>query len=221
MEKILYIHIEGMDLAGKTEQAKKLADKVGGRWEIRRNSMSAKNEIYPMINALRKSEAYDASTFGNLYVAVLMEDIRTFTQPTVNTIQDSTILLRSLAHHSIRRTPRVIDALLRLLSDHPQFDASFVLTANLEARLQRLRRRISQAPEQIASIERSLIENPTMFYEMEAYLVDYARKIFHSTVIDTSLLSSEEVTQTIFNRLSNEFPKFVLPTVELRTPARA
>ena len=86
-----------MDLAGKTTATKNFIRRTGREWEIRRNSIVPDNPIYLLADSLRRADAYDAEVLGNLYIAALMADIRSFSWPERDAIQDSTIILRSLA----------------------------------------------------------------------------------------------------------------------------
>ncbi len=200
-QRPLYIHFEGMDLAGKTTATKNFIEQSGREWGIRRNSIVSDNPIYQLADSLRRADAYDAEVLGNLYVAALMGDIRTFEWPDRDTIQDSTIILRSLAFHTIRGTPRIKDILIDMLPYHPKFDASFVFTASIEERLKRLEMRTQYQPDQIAAEELLVLAKPKKFLEMEAYLVDFSKKHFHSMVIDTSTLTPDMVVGMIAENL--------------------
>lgn len=196
-----YIHFEGMDLAGKTTATENFIASQEGVWEIRHNSLIHNNPIYLLANELRLSDAYDAEILGNLYIAALMVDIRHFQQPTNNTIQDSTILLRSLAYHTISGTPRISQVLLDIIPQHPKFNASFIFTADLETRLHRLQKRMKYHPDQVASDDLMVVKNPEKFMAMEACLIDMAKGIFHSVIIDTSRLTPDAVIGTIKSNL--------------------
>jgi len=201
-ERPLYIHFEGMDLAGKTTATINFIKQSEKEWEIRRNSLAPHNPIYLLADSLRRANAYDAEVLGNLYVAALMADIRTFKWPDKNTIQDSTIILRSLAFHTVRGTPRMKEALIDMLPYHPKFDASFVFTAGIEERLKRLEMRSKNQPDQIAAEDLLVKENPEKFLAMEACLIDFATKYFYSVIIDTSTLTPDMVIGKIIENLS-------------------
>lgn len=201
-EKPYYLHFEGMDLAGKTTATNNFIQSTGTEWDIRRNSLSRENPIHILADALRKEEVYDAEVLGNLYVAALMADIRSFQWPSRNTIQDSTIILRSIAFHTVRGTPRISEVLLDLLPEHPQFDASFVFTASIEERVKRLQQRIAKAPHEVSEEDMMVINKPEKFLAMEAALIDTSRRVFHSVIVDTSSLTPDMVVGTIGNNLN-------------------
>jgi len=201
-EKPYYLHFEGMDLAGKTTATNNFIQSTGTEWDIRRNSLSRENPIHILADALRKEEVYDAEVLGNLYVAALMADIRSFQWPSRNTIQDSTIILRSIAFHTVRGTPRISEVLLDLLPEHPQFDASFVFTASIEERVKRLQQRIAKAPHEVSEEDMMVINKPEKFLAMEAVLIDTSRRVFHSVIVDTSSLTPDMVVGTIGSNLN-------------------
>jgi len=126
--KAKYIHFEGMDLAGKSLAAKNLMERSGENWQLRRNSINLNNPSFELADSVNKSKdiKYSSETLGNLYIAALMADIESFSRPDCNTIQDSTIILRSLAYHTVNGTPRITDIMTDLLPKHPKFDFSFV-----------------------------------------------------------------------------------------------
>lgn len=200
LERANYIHIDGMDLAGKTTATQNIVAMTDNLWTWRRNSLSGENPMYQLADSLRLGKiknTYDAETLGNLYVAALMGDIRNFIWPDKNTVQDSTIILRSLAYHTIRGTPRISEVLLDLLPEHPKFDASFILTASIEERIKRLQKRRELAPQEVGDEDLMVINKPEKFLAMEACLIDIARNAFHSVIIDTTTLTPDMVVGEI------------------------
>lgn len=200
-DKALYVHFDGMDLAGKSTATKNFITKTGRPWEIRQNSIVPNNPIYFLADSLRRADAYDAEVLGNLYVAALMVDLRSFTWPMIDTIQDSTIFLRSLAFHSIRNTPRVAEVILGMKDQHPKFDVSFIFTASLEKRKVRLEQRMRNEPKHISPEDMMVIEKPEKFMAMEQFLVDFAKLAFNSVVIDTTNLTPELVIAQIMQNM--------------------
>jgi cytidylate kinase len=204
MERPLYVHFDGMDLAGKSTATRNFMEQTGGNWEMRRNSITPDNPIYLLADSLRRADAYDAEVLGNLYVAALMADLQSFKWPEANTVQDSTIILRSLAFHVVRGTPRIESILTDMLPYHPKFDASFVFTASVEERLKRLEMRAQYQPDQL-SVEDFLVrDKPHKFVAMEACLIDFAQRSFHSVVIDTSTLTPDAVIGKIVENMPQD-----------------
>lgn len=192
-----YLHIEGMDLSGKTTLAGNYADASPLEWQLNSNALGPDNPIWELADDLRKKDAYDAEIVGNVYVAGLMADIRTFQPPQMNTIQDSTVALRSLAYHVVRGTPRLADALQDLIKEHPRFDASFYLAASMEARMRRLDQRMREHPEEVAPDDLMVVRNPERFMAMEGVLREWSAKIFNSVVIDTTSMTPEMVLDEV------------------------
>lgn len=203
-EHAVYLHIDGMDLAGKTTTARHTIIKVGGEWIIRTNSLSDNNPIYLLADSLRKEDTYAPEILGHLYTVAMMADIAAFQWPATNTIQDSTIILRSLAYHTISGNINISAVLDDILPKHPDFDASFVLTASLEARLKRLDSRRLEYPEEVASDDLMIVRKPEKFLAMEACLSDIASKRFLARVIDTTSLTPDMVVSQILEGLPEE-----------------
>lgn len=187
-----YLHIEGMDLSGKTTLAHNYAEASPLDWEVNSNALGQGNPIWELADDLRKKDAYDAEIVGNVYVAGLMADIRGFELKT-NTIQDSTVALRSLAYHTVRETPRLGDALQDLIKEHPRFNGSFYLAASMDARKARLQQRMRDNPEEVAPDDLMVLRSPEKFMAMEGILREWSTKIFGSVVIDTTNMTSEMV----------------------------
>ncbi|MEO7364677.1 MAG: hypothetical protein ABIV43_04210 [Candidatus Saccharimonadales bacterium] len=202
-----YVHFEGMDLAGKSTATRLFAERSGEEWDVRRNSMDSNNPLFLLADSLRVDDAYSAETLGNLYVAALMADVERFTRPEVNTIQDSTILLRSMAYHAVNQTPRVVEAFRDVVPTHPRFDRSFVFTASIEARQGRLQQRMRDNPEEIAPDDLMVIRKPEKFMAMEKALVDLATTAFNARVIDTSKLTADEVCDIVMTGVYGNEPR--------------
>lgn len=181
----MYVLIEGIDLAGKSTICRRFAEQSRFEWSIQSNSLTRDNPVYQLADRLRKQIAFSAETLGNLYYAGLLADLELFKEPPNNTIQDSTIILRSLAYHTVNKTPRLPELFKSLLDRHPKFDHAFVCSATLEVRLERLkiRRKENLGPEDFL-----VRDDPEKFLAMEGCLIEYAQRAFHAQVIDTSNL---------------------------------
>jgi thymidylate kinase len=179
----MYVHFEGLDLAGKSTVCRWFKEHAKGHWEIRRNALTQNNALWAVSDEMRKSARYSDATVGWCFYAALRADLEDYRRPAGNVIQDSTILLRSMAYHAVIGTPGLVDALQELVDRHPRFDRSFVCTASREARLARLaiRRAENLGPEDF-----KIRDQPEQFAEMENALVQYAVKWFGAKVIDTS-----------------------------------
>jgi len=192
------IHIEGMDLAGKTTARNRLARCLGG-WAVRSNRLCEHNEVFDLADRLRREDALDADSLGHLFVAALAADLRWYETSENPLIQDSTILLRSLAYHRVNQTPGIVEALERMLPWHPRFTSSFVLTASIDVRRERLALRRAREADQVAPDDLLVESDPAMFLAMERELIDIATMHFDAKVIDTSELDEAAVTAQIID----------------------
>ena len=204
-ERPFYLHLEGMDLAGKSSLCRRLCAGTPPRFASRHNSLSGANPIYALADRLRRENAFSAETLGQLFAAALAADLERFAWPQQPTIQDSTLLLRSLAYHTVAGTPGVPGQLETLLTRHPRFDLSIVLTADRPSRLLRLAERRRCQPAEIAPDDLLVETQPECFDAMERKLVQLARVHFNAHVIDTSALTADEVLRHV----SGFFPLYV------------
>ncbi len=146
---------------------------------------------------LRHAKSIDVHEAGTHFAS---EKIRAlFSAIPVDTRDRSAILLRSLAYHRVNTTPGVVEALERMLPDHPRFTESVVLTASLEARGQRLQMRRSRSPDDVAPDDLLVEREPAKFMAAERKLIGLATEYFAARVIDTSKISEREVTSQILD----------------------
>jgi thymidylate kinase len=197
MSNAVSIHLEGMDLAGKTTACRCIPQTLGGEWQVRHNCLWADNPVYALADRLRREGGLAGDALGHLYVAALAADLASYVAPALNTVQDSTILLRSLAYHTVARTPNVVAALTALIPRHPRFDRTIVLTASREARLRRLERRRREQPDAVGAEDLLVVQAPARFFAMEQVLVRFAREHFAAMVINTSGMDEAEVVRAV------------------------
>jgi thymidylate kinase len=202
----MQLHFEGLDLAGKSTLCRRLARQARGTWAIRHNALTVDNPVYDLADRLRKA-GLPAETVGWLYHAALLLDLDRYQKSSTPTIQDSTILLRSLAFHRVQGNRALVDRLEELFDRHPRFDRSFVCVASHEVRLRRLaiRRKENLGPEDLL-----VRDEPARFFAMERVLVDYAERKWGATVLDTSRLEEQERLELVFRHL---------PELEQTSPA--
>ena len=189
------VHVEGMDLSGKSSVSEVLSKRYGG--ELRRNSLAIANRLYTEADDLRLEGLINSTDLGHLYVRALEHDLTLARPPERMRIQDSTILLRSLAYHGAKQSREVVAGLMQLLPRHPRFGLTVVLTASMDVREKRLQLRRENAPETVADEDLMVERNPKLFQEMEKHLIQHAREIFDATILDTSSLSITQVVDRI------------------------
>lgn len=192
-KKMSFVLLEGVDLSGKSSVIKHLVNK-NRDWSHQHYSITGSNRI---LDVAREIDKDGSEWIGHLYAKALEDDISRFEWPKSNTIQDSTILLRSLAYHAAARYNQVVHELENLALKHPKFSCSYVFTASLEVRKERLKERIRSGTKRVTANDLKVIRDPEFFMRMEHALVDYAQALFGAVVIDTSSMTVEEVSNSI------------------------
>lgn len=193
------IHIEGMDLAGKSTATAALGKKFDA--SVRHNSLVPANEIYDLADRLRRAGDVGLATLGHLYVASLARDLELLRPVSEAVVQDSTILLRSAAFYRVLGDLRLVRDLTSMVETHPLFGVGIVLTASIEARVERLKMRARLSHEEVAADGLAVLRSPHKFLAMESALIDYATTRFDAHVIDTSNLSPTEVVDRIMHHV--------------------
>jgi len=181
------IHLEGLDLAGKTTISKLLASKLNA--VQRKNSLITDNLLHHKAELMRKNKTVDDESLSWIYYACMLIDIEKYRAPEKPCVQDSTIILRSLTFNKVRGNHELVAAFEEKLSAHPRFALTVLLSASDGVRLKRLEGRISRGndfPDDLI-----VRDNPELFHAMEACLSEYAVKYFNALIIDTSRLEQD------------------------------
>ena len=181
------IHLEGLDLAGKSTVSALLASRMGAAH--RKNSLLENNVLHQKAEFMRKNKTIDDEALSWVYYACMLIDIEKYRLPEKPCVQDSTILLRSLAFNKAKGNHELAAVFEEKLSAHPRFSLTVVLSASDEVRLKRLEGRISRGND---NPEDYIIRNnPDLFHAMDACLAEYATKYFNAVIIDTSKLEQD------------------------------
>ena len=182
------IHIEGLDLAGKSTICRFIRDNYG--FKLRNNALTEDNPLIKTADDHRKNKTLDDSVLGSLYLNVLRYDLAHYHESDqTRIVQDSTIIVRSIAFHSVVGDPKLAVAFRQLLPDHPRFTRSCVLRSSDEVRLKRLQGRCSRKHD---SPEDHLIyTSPELFHKMENIIIDLVCNEFGGTIIDSSEMERE------------------------------
>ena len=200
------VYIEGLDLAGKSTVCRRLCDRRPD-FKIHNNSLLRSNPIQIAADQLRKTNAADESPLGYLYFGALLydlEQIKMTPQPDYHVLQDSTIILRSLAFHTVSGNYDLAEKFRSKLADHPVFDRAFFLTCTPDVRRQRLDGRTSRGntnPEDLL-----ISTNPKRFFAIEAELRRLAVEYFNATVVDTSKLEDPQGSEEVLNCILSSYP---------------
>ena len=181
------IHLEGLDLAGKSTISALLASRLNA--VHRKNSLVEGNLLHHKAEIMRKNGTIDDEALSWVYYACLLIDIEKYRMPEKPCVQDSTIILRSLAFNKAKGNHELAAAFEEKLSVHPRFSLTVVLYAGDETRLKRLEGRISRGND---NPEDYIIRNnPALFHAMDACLAEYAKRYFNAVIIDTSKLEQD------------------------------
>ena len=177
------IKVQGLELARKSTICRFIRDNYN--FQLRNNSLIADNDIIKSADYQRKNSLQDDSSIGRLYLDALRYDLEHYEENGNDSIiQDSTIIVRSIAFHSIAGDPELAKEFRKLLAIHPRFTRSYVLTASDEVRFMRLQGRCSRKHD---SPEDHLIyKSPEKFHQMEDMIIKLVTEEFGGTVLDSS-----------------------------------
>lgn len=192
------ILFEGLDLAGKSTVCRRFLEQAAGDWTIRRNALAINNRVHALADELRKADALEDEALGWLYLAALRADIALLENegvPSGNILQDSTILVRSLAHHTARDRTKLVEQFRSLANSLPHFDRVFLCVADRETRLKRLAKRRKT---ELAAEDFLVRDDYDRFRRMEEVVADFITSELGGTLIDTSGLEHEERLSMVF-----------------------
>lgn len=196
------IHIEGLDLAGKSTTCRMLRDFL--KAEYRHCSLLPDNPIYQFASDLHVAQKVKTETAGGIFLGSVMRDLERYTPPDHYVVQDSTSVLRSIAYHAVIGDPGLAEAFRELLPRYPRFGASFVLWSSNEVRLKRLEGRISRhhdTPE-----DYFIRDFPDKFNRMQDIIIETAGEWFGAEVIDTSEMEREGEKERLIALLASKLP---------------
>lgn len=195
------IHVEGLDLAGKSTTCRLLRDNLN--CEMRNNFITLENYIFERANELMFEATLGAGTLGGVYYGALLYDLKNYRIPENFVVQDSTIILRSIAYHTVFGDNALASECRKLLDQHPRFGKSVVLWASDEVRLKRLEGRCSRHNDNPDDF--LIVKNPDAFHRMQDVLIDVCQKEFNAEIIDTSFLENEGEKDRVTNYILKGF----------------
>jgi guanosine-3',5'-bis(diphosphate) 3'-pyrophosphohydrolase len=201
----MYIHLEGLDLAGKSTICRRLQKRIPDLVK-RHNTLLEHNPIYDKADNFRKNfsghDGLSEELIGMIYYAALRVDLDEYIPPLQPTIQDSTIILRSIVFHSSNGNKELSKRFENLLPKHPQFGKSFVLVASRETRLHRLEQRISRKND--APDDYIVRDDYPRFKAMEEYLIELAKQYFNADIIETEFLETPDISDQIIESIISQ-----------------
>jgi cytidylate kinase len=189
--------IDGLDLSGKTTMANNFAKASGIDYRINNNKLSRINPIHDFAAKMSDSNLYHDAVIGKLYLAGLMNDIYSYVDDGVPTIQDGTVATKSIAYHIVRKTPFILDELQDLLKKYPNPKEAIYLYASIDERIKRLEKRKQLKPETVTRTDLLMTTDPKRFEHTERVLREISMDRFKSKFIDTTKISEQEVLQEI------------------------
>ena len=193
-----YLHIEGMDLAGKSTIADMIKNRSNVNWIIYNNYLSQDNAIQQFEKQIRKAKLYDDEIYGYLHYVTLLADIKYF-ELKENVIQDSMLLLRSINYHKEQGNIALVQLFEELVPKHPIPNLSVYLTVNIGSRQKRLLKR-----QQWTKNDKLIFTDLERFEKRDKELMELSCKYFNSTVLDTSDMTEEETADYIKTLLKRD-----------------
>ena len=187
-----WLHVEGVDLSGKSSTISSFTAGSREIWNVQHGRLGEDEDRYHF--ALGAVGEYPLDLVGDLFATAVEADIATHERPGQDTIQDSLYIVRSLAYFTAVKDRRLMARFEDLLQMHPRFDQSFVLTADLDVRQERLRQRLQESPESVSQIDQLLLHSPDFAASLGSAVVGIAQEAFDATLIDTTNMPLPEVT---------------------------
>lgn len=195
--KYYYLHIEGMDLAGKSTVANIIKSQSGEHWTIYNNCLSQNNVIQKFEKQIRNQKIYDDEIYGYLHYVTLLADIKYF-ELKENVIQDSMLLLRSINYHKEQNNNDLVKLFEEMAPKHPIPDLSVYLTSKIDSRKKRLLKR-----QKWTKNDKLIFTDSERFEKRDNGLMELSCKYFNSTVINTSDMTETETADYIMTLLKN------------------
>lgn len=186
----MFILFEGLDLSGKSTLCRELGNALG--WPVRHNTLlgPGANPLYEAAQVAHRRQSASVVDVGQLFLEALAFELDRYHPETEPTIQDSTILLRSIAYHSALGNDRLASDFCSLAKAHPKPALGFLCRPSIEVRLRRLEGRISRGndtPEDYV-----VRDDLGTFVRMENAIAEGVGREFGLELLDTSHLEDPE-----------------------------
>ena len=217
----LTILIEGMDLSGKSTLVKGIKARMNAasvKFKEGHNSTSNSNMVAKAADNLRKEDGVSRQATGALFLASHLLDDKLFEYPSPGCvhIQDSSFL-RTFAFHQVDDTEvggyRISELLEQSIGEQrcfPEFDLVLFLTASLEVRRERLKKRKLEAPDQCDEDDENINKKVEFFQQNEERLLSWANRYFpHALVhVDTDILSVDKMREWVWQKIVEKFDAY-------------
>lgn len=194
MNRILFL---GMDLSGKSQNSKRVAETLG--INSRSNLLTLNRELYKKaVNKMRTENLTDEEALC-LFETIYQDDLNYFNILTEeqNTllVQDNFGIIRNIANFYYKG--HNVDKLIEILKCYEQPKHSFYLTCSKEERIKRLNER--DKPEDM--YEKLLRKDPEAFYELDCIAHEIYSKYFDCEIIDNTHKTEEETLEYVLKKV--------------------
>lgn len=204
----MFFLFEGLDLSGKSTLCRALAQAAG--WPLRHNSLlpAGESPLYEKARAAHHARSGSDEEIGWMFLDALGDEIARYKESETPVIQDSTILLRSIAFHRSLGNHKLAAAFEELLPAHPKPALAFLCRPSIEVRLKRLEGRISRGND---NPEDYLVrDQPHIFSRMEDEIQALTRSAFEIEPLDTSFLEDLDARQALVRDLVSRMSALAL-----------
>lgn len=192
-------YVEGIDLTGKSTVVRSISEKYS--ISSRHKFLSGESELMKEAKRVRAISGMGGVATSLAYIKAISDDIaRHRDEPKNNkkVIQESTVIVKSYAiDKAMQADDYVLSEYDRLLKLHPNFTRSVFLTASTKQRLLRLDKRIAEEPETVTNNDLKLLRDPESVLRIEDVMKSIAVTAFNATVIDTSDMTPNEVSEEV------------------------
>jgi thymidylate kinase len=195
----MFVLFEGLDLSGKSTLCRELATSLG--WPLRHNSLlpTGTDQAHQAAQEAHRTQTGSIIEVGRLFLGVLASELESYRAEGEPCIQDSTILLRSIAYHTGLGNLELAAEFAALAPRHPKPVLAFLCRPTPEVRLRRLEGRISRGND---TPEDYLVrDDPETFQRMETIIHDLAQRHFGMEILDTSNLEDLDARRCLLERL--------------------
>jgi thymidylate kinase len=201
ISQLFRVQIDGLDLAGKTSTIRLLKSQLDGETRVNHISYLGTRKSNPKLKEaeiLHEGSGTSKDKIKGFFEALSYES-GVYNHPECNVIQDSSILMRTMAHQGSNSYAEELFS--TIVPNLPKFDRFVILTANLDSRIQRLEKRKQESTQEITVDDSLILTNPDLFFSKENQLIKYSKLWFDPLILDTSNQTIEEITDTILQTL--------------------
>jgi len=202
----MFILFEGLDLSGKSTLCRELSAALG--WPVRHNTLlpGGTDHAHQAAQRAHQEQILGPVEVGHLFLEALVDELDAYGGKGEPCVQDSTILLRSIAYHTGLGNKELTAKFTALTARHPKPALAFLCRPTREVRLRRLEGRVSRGND---TPEDYLVrDDPAVFQRMEMTIHDLAQEHFGMEILDTSNLEDLEFRRLLIQQLVSKIQSF-------------